>query len=402
MPLLTFWRASQESKNQILGMNIQQIIAITGNGVLKDGSETSIELREYLSEVESEKLSEYARYCANNAFTDSGQVLQDLVNEIGRRLDFNVENGRYRGVKNEIGFDGIWSTTNQNLIIEVKTTVAYSIDLETPIAYRDKLFEQGRVKKDTPILFVIGRDDTSSLEAQVRGSKHAWSIRIIGIDALAKLMEVNLSTSGKDVTEKIHTILRPIEYTRIDAIVDVVFATAEDKELQIDPIESVESIDTGVKEDLDSTTQDRTPVEIIAEKKNQIIQRFSEKLGKPLQKKRNSMYADIVNQTHAVIAISKRYERKDSLYWYAYHNDPQRKFLSESVNGYMIFGMTDKKIAIAVPFEILEKQWGNLMGTVVKKSNREYKHIFIYEINEKYYLRVREVGSEIDLTQYIL
>jgi len=41
-----------------------------------------------------------------------------------------------KGVRNEISFDGIWSKSSENLIIEVKTTVAYSIDLETAIRYR--------------------------------------------------------------------------------------------------------------------------------------------------------------------------------------------------------------------------------------------------------------------------
>lgn len=38
------------------------------------------------------------------------------------------------------------------------------------------------------------------------------------------------SGGGDQVTAKIHKILRPFEYTRIDDIVDIVFTTAEDKE----------------------------------------------------------------------------------------------------------------------------------------------------------------------------
>jgi len=42
--------------------------------------------RQFLTEIDSKKLASFATYCLENAFTDSGQVLQDLVNEIGRRL----------------------------------------------------------------------------------------------------------------------------------------------------------------------------------------------------------------------------------------------------------------------------------------------------------------------------
>ena len=105
MSLLNLWRNNPEDT---LGKNIQTLHQfVTNSGKLKDGSESAQEFREFLSEVEGEYLSNYARYCIDNAFQDSGQILQDVVNEIGRRLGFEVENGRYQGVKNEIGFDGI-------------------------------------------------------------------------------------------------------------------------------------------------------------------------------------------------------------------------------------------------------------------------------------------------------
>ena len=34
-------------------------------------------------------------------FAKSGFVLQDIVNEIGKRLGYDVQNGRYQGVVNQ-------------------------------------------------------------------------------------------------------------------------------------------------------------------------------------------------------------------------------------------------------------------------------------------------------------
>jgi hypothetical protein len=395
VPLLEIWKATRES---VVKMNLEAIVRISGDGQLKDGSEASREFRQFLTEVESEKLSEYANYCLTNAFTGSGQVLQDIINEVGRRLGFAAENGRYQGVRNDIGYDGIWISGEECLVIEVKTTDAYTIKLDVIAKYRDRLVEADRVPKDTPILLVIGRNDTESLEAQVRGSKHAWSMRIIGIDALLKLMEINLGTTSADVTEKIHTILRPFEYTRIDKIVDVVFTTAEDKEHQIEEFDAAEVED--ISTDQDAHTQDRTPKEIILEKKSIAAERLSKKFNKSIQRKRNSMYADNLNEIHAVVSISKRYVRNEIFYWYAYHNEPQRKFLAETNHGFMVLGMTDKDIFFAVPFDILEANWSNLYGTTIKKSGREYKHIFIFEVDEKYFMRIREKGSEIALAEF--
>jgi len=379
-------------------MNLEAIVRIAGDdGQLRDGNSTSIEFRQFLTEVESEKLAEYATYCLENGFQGSGQVLQDVINEIGRRLGFKAENGRYQGVKNDIGYDGIWRNEKESLVIEVKTTDAYTIKLDVVAKYRDRLVEAERVPKDTPILLVIGRNDTESLEAQVRGSRHAWSMRIIGIDALIKLMEVNLSTLSNEVTEKIHTILRPFEYTRIDKIVDVVFTTAEDKENEIEELEGIEVESANVT----SSTQVRTPKEILIQKKSECIRKVSEKYERPIQKKKHSMYSDLLDEIKVIASISKRYEKSETFYWYAYHDEPQRKFLADAKLGLMVFGLTDLDVAFAVPFDLLESNWNNLYETT-KKNGQVYKHIYIYLTDGKFYLRVREKGTEIELSKFTL
>lgn len=372
MPLIEIWNAAPRT---VLGMLLPAVVNIATNGdTLRDGQEGSAEFRQYLTEVESEKLAVYATYCLENSFPDSGQVLQDIVNEIGRRLGFLAENGRYRGVRNDIGYDGIWTANGLSLVVEVKTTDAYTIRLDVIANYRDRLVEENRIPKDTPILIVIGRNDTSSLEAQVRGSRHAWSMRIVGIDALIKLMEVNLSTNSESVTEKIHTILRPFEYTRIDQIVDVVFTTAEDKESQL------EEIGPAVVEGLQRApaVQDRTPIEIIAAKKVDAIARLAAREGSNIQKRRNSLYSDAADSIHAVVSVSKRYD--DNGYWYAYHDEPQRRFLSQGGKSYMVLAMTDKDFAFAIPFDVLEANWNDLHQTVTDKG-RVYKHLLTYENN---------------------
>lgn len=395
MPLLEIWKVTRDS---ILKMNLEAIVRIAGDGNLKDNSETSIEFRTFLTEVEAEKLGEYATYCLEHSFTNSGQVLQDVINEIGRRLGFSAENGRYQGVRNDIGYDGIWRTNKCTLIIEVKTTDAYTIKLDVIAGYRDKLIDLDRVPKDSPILLVIGRSDTQSLEAQVRGSKHAWSMRIIGIDALIKLMEVNLSSSSNEVTEKIHTILQPIEYTRIDKIVDVIFTAAEDKINEIDEFEITENIDSNKE----SSSQNRTPIETINQRKDEIIRKFSEKLQSVLVKRKNSLYADQSEEIHVVVSISKQYQKSETFYWYAYHDETQRSFLKDSNLGFMLFGMTDSNNAFAVPYAILEEYWYEFYGTI-KKTGKLYKHIFIYKTDRGFFIRVGAKGeAEINLSKYMI
>ncbi len=128
MPLVDLWKSSPATVAQF---TIEQVVTTAGDGSLRDESLSSRELREYLRTVPSEKLFEYIEGCLTRGFNKSGLVLQDLINELGRRLDYQVENGLYQGRSNSVGFDGIWHAPDGHaLVLEVKTTDAYRINLE--------------------------------------------------------------------------------------------------------------------------------------------------------------------------------------------------------------------------------------------------------------------------------
>jgi hypothetical protein len=67
------------------------------NGKLTDNSDCSVDHREYLRFAKSENLGKYLQTCLLSPFERSGLVLQYIVNEFGRRLDYTVENGLYQG-----------------------------------------------------------------------------------------------------------------------------------------------------------------------------------------------------------------------------------------------------------------------------------------------------------------
>src|SRR4029077_13072872 len=112
-------------------------------------------------------------------------------NEFGRRLEFEVENGLYQGKRNAIGYDGIWrANAEPDLLIEVKTTDYITVRLEKVAEYKEKLLTEGKLQKNTSILIVVGREDTGALEAQIRGSRYAWDMRLISIECLVKLIQI--------------------------------------------------------------------------------------------------------------------------------------------------------------------------------------------------------------------
>src|SRR5687768_15194981 len=105
MSLFALW---QTESTQIREKHVQQLISFAGEGELKDGGKSSHEFRELLANVPTEYLRRYAEQCLTAKFDGSGFALQDVINETGRRLGFGVKFGRYRGVQNEIGADGVW------------------------------------------------------------------------------------------------------------------------------------------------------------------------------------------------------------------------------------------------------------------------------------------------------
>jgi len=58
--------------------------------------------------------------------------------KFGCRLGYHVEAGLYQGKTGKIGFDGIWRRENgYSIVVEVKTTNAYRIDINKIADYRN-------------------------------------------------------------------------------------------------------------------------------------------------------------------------------------------------------------------------------------------------------------------------
>ena len=96
---------------------------------LKDGSEKSRILRELLREVSIEELEKFSGDCIDEKGPDAGMVLQDLVSEVGRRIGFEIEYGKYR----KCPYDGIWKTSDsggRTIVLEVKKNTTYQIDIK--------------------------------------------------------------------------------------------------------------------------------------------------------------------------------------------------------------------------------------------------------------------------------
>ncbi len=102
------------------------------------------------------------------------------------------------------------------LLVEVKTTDAYRINLDVIAGYRQQLIDADKFSASaSSILIIVGRQDTGDLEAQIRGSRYAWDTRLISVDAYSRLIAIKENLETPTVTAKIVELLKPREYTRI-------------------------------------------------------------------------------------------------------------------------------------------------------------------------------------------
>jgi hypothetical protein len=393
MALLSIWA---NSSGEVLSLSIRQIVAMAGDGRLLDNSECSTELRTFLSEVPSEKLAEYANFCLTDSFDKSGETLQDVVNELGRRLDYNVKNGRYQGVSNKVGNDGLWlSPEGHHLLVEVKTTDAYRVSLDTIAKYRNSLRESSEIDTSSSMLLVVGRKDTGELEAQVRGSRHAWDMRLIGVSSLIDLVRLKENTEDEATGAKMRSILIPMEYTRLDGLVDIIFATAQDIETPLGE-ELVEEIGTTpVKE---KSGWDFTETKLVDKKRDDILNEFARLHKIKLVRKSRATYWTSDRRFRVACTISKRYEEPKNPYWFGYDHK-WRDFVKASEQGFFVLGCMDLKLAFAIPADVMETKLPELNTTDNERGM--WWHIVIRELKGQCIMVCAKTGHHLDLTPYI-
>ncbi len=387
--LLDLWT---KQRDFVASKTIEQIVNMTDDGKIKDGNSTTTQLREFYANIPSELLCNYINHCLTIAFKDSGLILQDLVNEVGSRLDFEVEHGLYRGSQSTIGFDGIWrNQSGDSLIIEVKTTDAYNLNLDTLAIYRKKLIAKQKVTAENcSILLVVGRIDTGGLEAQTRGSKHAWDIRIISINSIVKLLKLKEELSEAATVNQIHELLKPYEYTLIDKLVDIIFTTSEDIQSEIH--EDEESILSNEK------TKSKLPTKPVNfnETSAEII---SQHLSLQLIKRGRSNFSDANKQVGVIVIVSKKYLRnKLERYWYAFH-PRQQEFLKTFTQAYVALACGKPEKIVLIPFKEFQLQLPMMRTT--ENEKKYYWHVEIFIKNNKFLLN-KSTSEGLDVTKHVI
>jgi len=383
MSLLDLWR---NDRAELENKHVQQVIAFAGEGKLLDGSDASTDFREYLRHIPSNLISKYCAHCLEGSFQDSGLALQDIVNEIGRRLNFKVSHGRYRGRKDYPGQDGLWENTDPyRIIVEVKTTDAYRIDLNTIANYRKQLVEQGLVElNSSSMLVVVGRQDTGDLEAQIRGSRFAWDMRVISVDALLRMLKLKEQLEEPSLLRRIHEILIPHEFTRLDPIIEIAFAAVSDVTQDSEDGDEEDSVKDGKSEPLAFH--------------DACMSRIESKLQMSFVKHSRASFSSADELASIVCAVS-RYHERAKRFWFAFHPH-QRDFLKQSQQAFVAYGCGDENTLFLIPFKVF-LPWLDSFGTT-ERADRSYWHVKIRRDGNTYFMTTLAGSQDYEITKYLV
>jgi len=350
----------KQNKQLILDKSIRQVLSFAGDGKLRNENKTCQEFRELLSVIPTEYLVKYANECLDDKFDDSGLVLQDIINQAGKRLDFKIEYGLYQGSKNTIGYDGIWDLNQENsIIVEVKTTDTYRINLNNIYRYKRKLVEQKRVSETASILIIVGREDTGDLEAQIRGSRYGWDFRLISVDSLMKLVILKENLNDEKTIKQISEILRPLEFTRLDKLIEIVFDTTQDIQLEShDDSQSYVPDEPNLKNTQATEIFEKKELIISSKRANfheSCIQKIESHLNINIIKKNRTSYQSISDQQGFVCCVSKPDSKIDNKYWFALRTHHE-KFLNKFRDAYLIYGCGSANNTFMIPLSFVQKE----------------------------------------------
>ena len=348
-------------------IEVKDILNLLGKEPLKDGNDKVERFREFIEQDRwtIELIKKWLDECVNNssgAHDPYNRAFQDLITSQGKRLGFQIEYGRYVGKAGEDNYDGIWRRDNRDtIVLEAKITTWPIGSVSQLGEYVEKLSKEEEIGNVFG-LYVIGKGDLKPLIEQIQGSKYRDRMRLIFYDDLIEILtlreELEPVIGKEQSTEKIQSLLLPIESINIGNIVRLLLEIATTKSTAVE-----EQVET--KEETQIVEKENEPwtkAELISYLKD----------SKPYQRLLLSALvqldkepATIKTVTFLMNEIAKRY--------------PSER-VNKKISGRDIAGARAGLKMRRKPLrkeDIIEDAWSHIEKTYVYKIKDDYKQIVI-------------------------
>lgn len=214
-------------------LTLERIVSLAGDWT--DDSRASQQFREIIEDEQTttEEIESYLKEAIDGSDSYHNRALQDLVNNIGRRLGFEVEYGIYQGVSGTIGYDGHWVSTatdeETHLVVETKKSTAFSIGPEQAGDYMEELVEnEGLDREQVYGLYVVGNGDVETVSQTILGSKYRDRMRVITAQRLLDLLEIQADSGLRH--DQVVDVLLPINAVDVGQLVGLIQDVIEFRE----------------------------------------------------------------------------------------------------------------------------------------------------------------------------
>jgi len=261
------------------------------------------------------------------------------------------------------------------------------VRLETIANYRKRLIDEQKLSEGhSSILIVVGEDSTTDLEAQIRGSRHAWDIRLISVGALLRLLDVKEELEDPAIVNKIHEVLIPREFTKLDEIVELLFTTAADLRPEVEAEDESAIVDHTESEESSD----------VASFAASSLRKIEARIGSTLIKQTRSSYASADGKTVVICKASRSYDERSYRFWFGFYVF-QLEMIQTASRGFAAFQCGAQDNLLLIPVEEFS-QWTAQMNTTKVKS-RVYWHV---HISEDFKL-IRKAGAKtMDLRPFLI
>lgn len=272
--------------------------------------------------------------------------------------------------------------------METKSSTSYSINLARIAEYRQTaaLRLQSDIE-NLSILLVVGPEETSDLEAQVRGSPYAWNVRLLGIRSLHRLLQLKETLDDPVVGRQVQEVLFPQEFTRLDRIIDLVFATAEDTQGEETEIEQ------------EPSGHPKPPAAFHGE----ILPKLEKALGFPLIKRSRVTWASPDSGTIVSCQVSSKREHAhaESLFWFGLKSKTA-ELLDSAPTAYCAFGLGSPDLVALVPYSLIREYLPGYFTSPNPDGTVMHYHVRFLQKGSKVFLLTNRDRERLDISSKLL
>ena len=219
--------------------------------------------------------------------------------------------------------------------------------------------------------------------------------RLISVEALLKLLSVKEMADQESTIGQIRALLQPLQTTKLDGIIDIVFSTALDVEdgVKSQSVEAEEAEGEGPK-----GKQVRTPSEQLEAKRESAAESLGKARKLQFVKQRRTLYQNGEGDVRLCVVVSKRYGKTYQPYWYGYHTH-WNEFLREGKTAFLVLACMDRTTAYAIPYATLAPLLTKLNKS--EASRRSYWHLPLTQLESgELALNVSLVGKKVSLKPF--